>query len=54
MVCFFFHLFLDEKVEPKVNHDPSPDGSATTRAVRTGTPTDRPARIVDAHRTRHL
>lgn len=40
-----FHLFLDEKVEPKVNHDQSPDGSATTRALRTGTPTIRPALI---------
>ena len=49
-----FHLSLDGKVEPKINHDPSPHGSATTRALRTCTPTVRPARIVDAHRTLYL
>lgn len=50
---------LDQKVQPQVNHDQSPDGSATTPcpqarsclALRTGTPTVRPALIVDVHRT---
>jgi len=43
-----FHLFGGKKVEPKSRHDQSPGGSATTQALRTGTPTTRPALIVDA------
>ena len=50
----FIHLLLRQKVEPKGAHDPSPGGSATTRALRTGTPTTCPARIVDTHRTLYL
>lgn len=53
-IALFFHLFLDEKVEPKINHDPSPSGSATAPALHTGTPTAWPARIVDLHRTLYL
>ena len=44
---FSFHLLLRQKVEPKGAHDQSPAGSATTPALRTSTPTDWPALIVD-------
>ena len=48
MSLCYFHLFGGKKVEPKSRHDQSPGGSATTQALRTGTPTTRPALIVDA------
>ncbi len=56
----FIHLLLRQPrissagLPPKGAHDPSPGGSATTRALRTGTPTTCPSRIVDTHRTLYL
>jgi hypothetical protein len=47
-----FHLFLDEKVEPKINHDPSA-GPRTHKACPLSA-LARAARIVDTHRTRRL